>query len=78
MDAKRWREVVSLLLPVDETVGGLVGGVVGGWAGAVPVPLDWYVSSSSSLRWDEAEGWVHEKSLITPGIENGSAGRLRC
>ncbi|KAF2490104.1 hypothetical protein BU16DRAFT_471018 [Lophium mytilinum] len=41
VDGERWREVVGLLLPVDEVVGGMVGTLVGAWAGAVPIPLDW-------------------------------------
>jgi len=41
VDGETWREIVAMLLPIDEVYGGLIGTVVGAWAGAVPIPLDW-------------------------------------
>ncbi|KAF2800239.1 hypothetical protein K505DRAFT_320632 [Melanomma pulvis-pyrius CBS 109.77] len=41
VDGQTWREVVALLLPVDEVYGGMIGTVIGAWLGAVPIPLDW-------------------------------------
>jgi phosphatidylinositol glycan class F len=41
VDGETWREIVALLLPIDEVYGGLIGAVVGAWVGAVPIPLDW-------------------------------------
>ena len=41
VDGRTWREIVSLLLPIDEVLGGMLGAVVGAWLGAVPIPLDW-------------------------------------
>jgi phosphatidylinositol glycan class F len=43
VSGETWREVVALLLPIDEVYGGLIGTVLGAWLGAVPIPLDWYV-----------------------------------
>lgn len=36
-----WRQIVALLLPIDEVYGGLIGTLLGAWLGAVPIPLDW-------------------------------------
>ena len=44
VDAARWKAVVSAALPLDEVFGASVGCFVGAWLGAVPIPLDWYVS----------------------------------
>ncbi|KAK5018524.1 glycosylphosphatidylinositol anchor biosynthesis protein 11 [Cryomyces antarcticus] len=41
VEAARWRDVVSLMSPVDEVFGAAVGTLVGAWLGAVPIPLDW-------------------------------------
>ncbi|KAF1996779.1 hypothetical protein P154DRAFT_498034 [Amniculicola lignicola CBS 123094] len=41
VDGHTWREVVALLLPIDEVYGGMIGTVMGAWLGAVPIPLDW-------------------------------------
>jgi phosphatidylinositol glycan class F len=41
VNGETWREVVALLLPIDEVYGGLIGTVLGAWLGAVPIPLDW-------------------------------------
>ena len=41
VDGQTWREIVALLLPVDEVFGGMIGTVLGAWLGAVPIPLDW-------------------------------------
>ncbi|KAF2646371.1 hypothetical protein P280DRAFT_387553 [Massarina eburnea CBS 473.64] len=41
VDGTTWREVVALLLPIDEVYGGMIGSVFGAWCGAVPIPLDW-------------------------------------
>jgi phosphatidylinositol glycan class F len=43
VDGETWRQVIALLLPIDEVYGGLIGTVLGAWLGAVPIPLDWYV-----------------------------------
>lgn len=47
VNGETWRQIVALLLPIDEVYGGLIGTVLGAWLGAVPIPLDWYVSPSS-------------------------------
>jgi phosphatidylinositol glycan class F len=36
-----WRQIVALLLPMDEVYGGLIGTLLGAWLGAIPIPLDW-------------------------------------
>jgi phosphatidylinositol glycan class F len=41
VDGETWRQIVALLLPIDEVYGGLIGTVLGAWLGAVPIPLDW-------------------------------------
>lgn len=41
VNGNTWRQVVALLLPMDEVYGGLIGTVMGAWLGAVPIPLDW-------------------------------------
>ncbi|GME43972.1 Recombination hotspot-binding protein [Neofusicoccum parvum] len=41
VDGAKWRELVALMVPVDEVVGAAIGTLVGAWAGAVPIPLDW-------------------------------------
>ncbi|OCK75688.1 hypothetical protein K432DRAFT_361644 [Lepidopterella palustris CBS 459.81] len=41
VDGERWREIIGLLLPIDEVFGAAIGTVVGAWLGAVPIPLDW-------------------------------------
>ncbi|KAF1958021.1 hypothetical protein CC80DRAFT_491329 [Byssothecium circinans] len=41
VDGATWREVIALLLPIDEVYGGMIGSVVGAWCGAIPIPLDW-------------------------------------
>lgn len=41
VDGAKWRELVALVVPVDEVFGAAVGTLVGAWAGAVPIPLDW-------------------------------------
>ncbi|KAK6507308.1 Glycosylphosphatidylinositol (GPI) anchor assembly protein [Arthrobotrys musiformis] len=37
----KWRDIVSLNLPMDEVYGGALGACLGAWLGAVPIPLDW-------------------------------------
>ena len=41
VDGDTWRQILALLLPIDEVYGGLIGTVLGAWLGAVPIPLDW-------------------------------------
>lgn len=41
VDGETWRDIVALLLPVDEVYGGMIGTFLGAWLGAVPIPLDW-------------------------------------
>ncbi|OCL06059.1 glycosylphosphatidylinositol anchor biosynthesis protein 11 [Glonium stellatum] len=41
VDGERWREIVALLLPIDEVFGAALGTFMGAWLGAVPIPLDW-------------------------------------
>ncbi|RPB12234.1 hypothetical protein P167DRAFT_523456 [Morchella conica CCBAS932] len=41
VDGQKWRDIVSVTLPIDEAFGGALGALVGGWLGAVPIPLDW-------------------------------------
>lgn len=41
VDGDTWRQIIALLLPIDEVYGGLIGTVLGAWIGAVPIPLDW-------------------------------------
>ena len=41
VEGGRWREIVALLLPIDEVYGGMIGTVFGAWLGAIPIPLDW-------------------------------------
>jgi phosphatidylinositol glycan class F len=41
VDGGAWRDIIALLQPVDEVVGGMLGAVIGAWLGAVPIPLDW-------------------------------------
>ncbi|KAF2825748.1 hypothetical protein CC86DRAFT_324342 [Ophiobolus disseminans] len=36
-----WRQIVALLMPIDEVYGGMIGTMLGAWLGAVPIPLDW-------------------------------------
>lgn len=42
VDASKWMEVAALAAPIDEVFGAALGTLVGAWAGAVPIPLDWY------------------------------------
>lgn len=44
VDRTVWTEVTSAWLAFDEVWGATVGCVVGAWLGAVPIPLDWWVS----------------------------------
>lgn len=39
-------EVAALASPIDEVFGASLGTLVGAWAGAVPIPLDWYAEST--------------------------------
>ncbi|KAF4308020.1 GPI biosynthesis protein Pig-F [Botryosphaeria dothidea] len=41
VDGAKWRELVALMVPVDEVFGAAIGTIFGAWAGAVPIPLDW-------------------------------------
>ncbi|KAF2189027.1 GPI-anchor biosynthesis protein-like protein [Zopfia rhizophila CBS 207.26] len=41
VEGEKWREIVALLLPIDEVYGAMIGAVLGAWLGAVPIPLDW-------------------------------------
>lgn len=41
IDSTRWRDVISLMLPVDEVFGAALGTILGAWFGALPIPLDW-------------------------------------
>ncbi|KAI9764175.1 MAG: Glycosylphosphatidylinositol (GPI) anchor assembly protein [Geoglossum simile] len=41
VDKKKWTDVASALLPLDEAFGGTVGTLLGCWLGAIPIPLDW-------------------------------------
>lgn len=43
LDRSAWREITSASLPFDKVWGGGVGVMLGAWAGAVPIPLDWWV-----------------------------------
>lgn len=44
VDGAVWKEVWALYRPADAVWGGAVGTGVGAWLGAIPIPLDWYVS----------------------------------
>lgn len=65
VNGETWRQIVALLLPVDEVYGGLIGTVLGAWLGAVPIPLDWYVCPQKMQRS------AHE---YVTGIVNGKSG----
>ncbi|KAF2264743.1 glycosylphosphatidylinositol anchor biosynthesis protein 11 [Lojkania enalia] len=41
VDGEKWKEIVGLLLPIDEVYGCMIGTMFGAWMGAVPIPLDW-------------------------------------
>ncbi|KAH8725898.1 glycosylphosphatidylinositol anchor biosynthesis protein 11 [Phaeosphaeriaceae sp. PMI808] len=41
VNGETWRQIVALLMPIDEVYGGLLGTVLGAWLGAIPIPLDW-------------------------------------
>jgi len=41
ISSAKWRDIVSLSLPVDEVSGAAIGTLLGAWIGAVPIPLDW-------------------------------------
>ncbi|EON69707.1 hypothetical protein W97_08967 [Coniosporium apollinis CBS 100218] len=41
VDSGRWREIVSLMHPMDEVYGATLGTLLGAWVGAIPIPLDW-------------------------------------
>lgn len=41
VDGPTWRDIVGMMLPIDEVYGGMIGTVMGAWLGAVPIPLDW-------------------------------------
>ncbi|KAH7067434.1 glycosylphosphatidylinositol anchor biosynthesis protein 11 [Paraphoma chrysanthemicola] len=41
VNGETWRQIVALLLPIDEVYGGLLGTFLGAWLGAIPIPLDW-------------------------------------
>ena len=41
IDAKTWRHIAALLVPLDDVMGATVGTLLGAWVGAVPIPLDW-------------------------------------
>ena len=41
VDVAKWREIISVQMPLDEVYGGSLGALIGAWLGAVPIPLDW-------------------------------------
>ncbi|KAF3933168.1 hypothetical protein ABW19_dt0208408 [Dactylella cylindrospora] len=41
VQAAQWKEIISLLLPMNEVYGGTLGACLGAWLGAIPIPLDW-------------------------------------
>ncbi|KAK6513313.1 Glycosylphosphatidylinositol (GPI) anchor assembly protein [Arthrobotrys megalospora] len=41
VQGSKWRDIVSLNLPMDEVYGGALGACLGAWFGAIPIPLDW-------------------------------------
>ncbi|KAK6332477.1 hypothetical protein TWF730_004145 [Orbilia blumenaviensis] len=41
VQGSKWRDIVSLNLPMDEVYGGALGACLGAWLGAIPIPLDW-------------------------------------
>lgn len=53
VDGPVWKQIWAFARPADAVWGGALGACVGAWLGAVPIPLDWCVSSSpytNSLR----------------------------
>ncbi|KAF3932227.1 hypothetical protein ABW20_dc0110455 [Dactylellina cionopaga] len=41
VQASKWKDMLSLRLPMDEVYGGALGVCLGAWFGAIPIPLDW-------------------------------------
>lgn len=71
VDTSTWREVWGMARPADAVWGGALGTGVGAWFGAVPIPLDWYVSSLSlSIKYkvinESCIGIVHGKRTLLP------------
>lgn len=50
LDKEKWLAITALLMPIDEIYGATLGTLIGAWIGAVPIPLDWCVSSILGLR----------------------------
>lgn len=44
-DASAWREIAAIACATDPVWGGALGTCFGAWLGAIPIPLDWYISS---------------------------------
>lgn len=44
VDGAVWHEIWGVARPGDGVWGGAMGMGIGGWLGAVPIPLDWYIS----------------------------------
>lgn len=57
VDGAKWRELVALMVPADEVFGAAVGTLVGAWAGAVPIPLDWWVHPGFFAVYERAN-WL--------------------
>lgn len=49
VDGNVWKQVWAFARPADAVWGGALGACVGAWLGAVPIPLDWYVSPFSPI-----------------------------
>ncbi|KAF3909620.1 Translin-1 [Arthrobotrys entomopaga] len=41
VQGSKWRDIISVRLPIDEVYGGALGACIGTWFGAIPIPLDW-------------------------------------
>lgn len=70
VDGSVWKEVWGIARPADGVWGGALGTGVGAWFGAVPIPLDWYVSPSSPRF-----GSMMKVSLTNAGIVHGKPSR---
>lgn len=70
VDGSVWKEVWGIARPADGVWGGALGTGVGAWFGAVPIPLDWYVS-----RPLPRFGSVMEVTLTNAGTVHGKPSR---
>ncbi len=77
VDGARWWEAASLYLPFDDVFGATMGTLLGAWFGAVPIPLDWYVTVF--LVFIRLKRYGTQVILLTfdwVGTVNGRSGRL--